>query len=137
MSWLSGILSKFCFWRSKSSSNDEKTPLNVIPIIDISPWLWNSSEEARMAVVEEVRHACVTYGFFQLVGHSIPLSLQEEVFDCAEALFALPADEKMEVSIKKSLGLSNRGYEAFQGQTLQTGMLPDMKEVSRYTLYAY
>lgn len=107
------------------------TEPKTIPTIDISAWISESSEVTRNAVVEEVRNACVTYGFFQLVGHGIPLDLQSEVFECAQTLFALPVEEKMEVSIKKSLGLSNRGYEAIQGQTLQTGMLPDLKEVSR------
>jgi hypothetical protein len=101
----------------------------TIPTIDISAWILESEEGSRNKVVEEVRDACITYGFFQLVGHGIPLNLQNEVFHCAQTLFALPTEEKMEVSIKKSLGLSNRGYEAIQGQTLQTGMLPDLKEV--------
>jgi isopenicillin N synthase-like dioxygenase len=110
---------------------------NVIPIIDISPWISaDSTPESRDVVIKEVRDACVTYGFFQLVGHGVPEVLREKVFNCAETFFALPTDEKMEVSIKKSLGLSNRGYEAIQGQTLQPGMLPDLKEVSHTSLFA-
>ena len=105
--------------------------INGIPTIDISSWLSsNSSKESRDNVINALRDACRTYGFFQLVGHNVPLTLQEKVFDSAEAFFKLPLEERMDVWIKKSLGLSNRGYEAFQGQTLQNGMLPDMKEVS-------
>jgi len=102
---------------------------HTIPTIDISAWLSNSSQESRDAVVTEVRDACRTYGFFQLVGHGIPRSLQDKVFECAETFFALPTEDKMEVSMKNCLGLSNRGYETMQGQTLQPGALPDLKEV--------
>ena len=63
-------------------------------------------------------------------------SFKRKFFNCAETFFALPTDEKMEVSIKKSLGLSNRGDEAIHGQTLQSGMLPDLKEVSHTSLFA-
>ncbi|KAL3426671.1 citrinin biosynthesis oxygenase CtnA [Phlyctema vagabunda] len=103
--------------------------VNTIPTIDISPWISSdSSDEDRDAVVSALRDASRTYGFFQLVGHGIPLADQEGVFKCAERLFSISLEEKMEVSIKNALGSANRGYEAFQGQTLQTGMLPDMKE---------
>jgi isopenicillin N synthase-like dioxygenase len=106
--------------------------IHTIPTIDISVWLSDSSQESRDAVVTEVRDACRTYGFFQLVGHGIPQSLQDKVFECAETFFALPTKEKMEVSMKKCLGLSNRGYEIMQGQTLQPGALPDLKEVRSF-----
>ena len=106
--------------------------VDVIPTIDITPWLKDDSESsiaARLAVVRELHDACVTYGFFQLVGHSIPLELQTKVLRCASNFFDLSPEEKMKVSIKKCMGRANRGYEVLQGQTLQTGALPDLKEV--------
>lgn len=106
--------------------------VDVIPTIDLTPWLNDddSSAAARIAVVKELHDACVTYGFFQLVGHGIPLQLQKKVLSCAANFFDLPLEEKMNVSIKKCMGRANRGYEVLQGQTLQTGALPDLKEVS-------
>jgi len=107
------------------------TRSNTIPTIDISPWLLSdSSIEARNDIANRLCNACHTCGFFYLVGHGIPVALQRRVFNCAEDLFALSHEEKSKVSIKNSLGLANRGYEELQGQTLQSGMLPDLKEVS-------
>ncbi len=42
-----------------------------IPTIDIQPWLDGSNPDG---VVKIIRAACMTYGFFQLVGHGIPLA---------------------------------------------------------------
>ena len=104
--------------------------MDVIPTIDISPWVCDSASDAAKAeVVEQLHNACVTYGFFQLVGHGIPIELQTTVLDCAAKFFRLPMEEKLKVSIKNSMGSANRGYEVLQGQTLQTGALPDLKEV--------
>lgn len=108
---------------------------HVIPTIDMSAWLDEngSSPAALDAVVKEVSDACRAFGFFQLVGHGIPFEMQSEVFACAQRFFEMPLNEKMGVSIKKAMGLANRGYEAFQGQSLQVGGLPDLKEVRKIT----
>lgn len=101
-----------------------------IPVIDISPFLSPSASQAdKDAVVDSVRDACTTYGFFQLTGHGIPLELQNTMLDCARAFFDLPQEKKDALSLKNAIGLSSRGYEIIGGQTLQTGMLPDLKEV--------
>jgi len=114
---------------AKMGSIDES--LDVIPTIDLTPWLKDddASANARIAVVEKLHDACVTYGFFQLVGHGIPLDMQRTVLNSAAGFFDLPLEEKKKVSIKNCFGRSNRGYEIMQGQTLQTGALPDLKEV--------
>lgn len=79
--------------------------VNVIPTVDISPYLApDSSQEARDAVVAAVGDACIMYGFFQLVGHGVPLELQEKALQCSGDFFSLPMDEKMEVSQKESRG---------------------------------
>jgi isopenicillin N synthase-like dioxygenase len=110
-------------------------PVHVIPTIDLSPWLQDgASEESKAAVVTELHNACVTYGFFQLVGHGIPIELQTKVLHCAAEFFDLPLEEKLDVSIKKAMGQANRGYEVLAGQTLQTGALPDLKEVGRSSI---
>lgn len=104
---------------------------SAIRVIDISPWRNPSSTlEERNAVIAGLRYSCTTHGFFQLVGHGVPLTLQKQVLQCAKKFFALPMAEKTAVSIKKSMGRANRGYETLQGQTLQPGALPDLKEVS-------
>lgn len=103
----------------------------TIPTVDLSPWLNpDASQEAKDAVVKAVSHACSTYGFFNLVGHGIPEESQNKIFECSKEFFDLPLNEKMKVSVDKSLGKSFRGYEPSRIQTHQEGLLPDTKEVS-------
>ncbi|KAJ9622661.1 hypothetical protein H2203_006311 [Taxawa tesnikishii (nom. ined.)] len=60
-----------------------------IPMVDISPFLdVSSAQYARDQVVDAVRSACESYGFFQLVGHSILLELQRKILDCGKQFFA-------------------------------------------------
>jgi isopenicillin N synthase-like dioxygenase len=102
-----------------------------IPLINISPFLDASASDAsRNAVVDQVRDACMTYGFFQLEGHGVPLHLQEKMIECAKLFFDLPLEKKTAVGMDKAMGKSNRGYEVIGGQTLQPDTLPDLKEVN-------
>ena len=103
----------------------------TIPTIDISQFVSsNSSRESRDEVVNAVRHACTTYGFFQLVGHGVSREAQDRILDCAKMFFDLPVEERMEVQIKKSMGKSFRGYEPPGIQIHQEGLKADIKEVS-------
>lgn len=103
-----------------------------VPTIDFSAYLANPSPDSLevIKIVNAVREACTTTGFFQLKGHGIPKSLQDALFKGAEALFRLPMEEKIKLDRGKSVGASNRGYELIGGQALQEGSLPDLKEVS-------
>lgn len=102
-----------------------------IPLINISPFLDDSaSAVSRDAVVDQVRNACMTYGFFQLEGHGVPVHLQEKIIECAKLFFDLPLEKKTAVGMDKAMGESNRGYEVIGGQTLQPDTLPDLKEVN-------
>jgi isopenicillin N synthase-like dioxygenase len=104
-----------------------------VPTIDIAPYLASQNPDPEspevIKIVNAVRTACTTTGFFQLVGHGIPKELQEELFKGAEQLFKLPIEEKKKLDRGKSVGASNRGYELIGGQGLQEGTLPDLKEV--------
>lgn len=102
----------------------------TIPTIDISPFLTESaSEQAVNEVVEAIRHACNTYGFFQLVGHGISEEERDGILECAKRFFKLPMEERMELHIKNSMGKSFRGYEPPGIQTHQKGLKADTKEV--------
>jgi isopenicillin N synthase-like dioxygenase len=46
-----------------------------------------------------VRSACLSKGFFQLTNHGVSTDLQDAVLEQARALFALPLEEKMELSL--------------------------------------
>ncbi|KAE8453699.1 hypothetical protein EG329_009210 [Mollisiaceae sp. DMI_Dod_QoI] len=99
-----------------------------VPTIDIAPYLSDPTSSKAQQIVSDIKAACVTTGFFQLIGHGIPSSLQEAVFKGSEELFTLPMEEKVKLDRGKSIGASNRGYELIGGQGLQEGTLPDLKE---------
>ncbi|OTB20773.1 hypothetical protein K445DRAFT_51093 [Daldinia sp. EC12] len=102
---------------------------DAIPTVDISPFTDpNSSEEAKQGVVNAIRDACTTYGFFYLAGHGVSEEQRSSILQCAKILFDLPREELMEVWIGKSMGKSFRGYEPPGIQIHQEGLLPDIKE---------
>ena len=95
----------------KMGSIENNVP-DTIPIVDISPFLSNdASPEAVSHVVEAMRHACTTYGFFYLVGYEVQEEDRQKALDCAKRFFSLPHEEKMDVWIGKAMGRSFRGYE--------------------------
>ncbi|KAK2597578.1 hypothetical protein N8I77_012357 [Diaporthe amygdali] len=96
-----------------------------IPTIDIGPYLEDASTDAAKKVVDDVRNACMTAGFFSLVGHGIPREMQDNVLDAAKRFFDLPVAEKE--ALRHPL-IKNRGYEVIGSQTLQEDTLPDLKE---------
>ena len=105
--------------------DDFDEPAFRIPTIDIASYLTDPGSADARAVVEQIRKACTTSGFFQIVGHDVPPTLQHAVFEAARKVFSLPIEEKIKLS-----GANARGYEVFGGQALQEGTKPDLKEVS-------
>jgi isopenicillin N synthase-like dioxygenase len=103
-------------------------PSMLVPTIDITPFLSDPWSPAADEVISAVRSACVTTGFFQIVGHGISRELQKSTFDAAAAFFALPPKEKMKLDIKKSIG--HRGYDMMGTQSYEVDSLPDLKEVT-------
>ncbi|KAG9245605.1 2og-Fe oxygenase family protein [Calycina marina] len=99
-----------------------------IPTVDIAPYLTDPTSSASQKIITQVREACLTTGFFQLVGHGIAKSLKDQVFKGSEAFFKLPYAEKMKLDRTHSIGASNRGYEVIGNQGLQNDTLPDLKE---------
>lgn len=96
-----------------------------LPVIDIGG-LSSADPAARQAVGAKLREACIDKGFFYISNHGVPEDLVRDVFAEAAAFFALPAEQKAEVD--KSKSKANRGYEPLQGQTLEPGAPPDLKE---------
>ena len=104
----------------------DKTPFEI-PTIDIGPYLEDPASKESAKIVEDVKTACKTTGFFSLIGHGVSKELQTKLFAAAEKLFALPLEEKKTL---KHAVMKNRGYELIGSQALQEGALPDLKEVS-------
>jgi len=96
-----------------------------LPIIDISG-LSSQSSTSRHRVGAQLRAACLDKGFFYISHHGVSESLVDDVFKEAAAFFALPFEQK--AAVDKAKSKANRGYEPLQGQTLEVGGLPDLKE---------
>ncbi|KAL1297511.1 hypothetical protein AAFC00_005029 [Neodothiora populina] len=95
------------------------------PILDFSPFYGND-EAAKAKLINEVRKCCLHNGFFQIVGHRVPLELQDKVLQLVKDLFAMPQEEKEKVH--KDNTTWNRGYERMGSQILEQGTAPDLKE---------
>ncbi|KAG5618583.1 hypothetical protein H5410_018407 [Solanum commersonii] len=67
-----------------------------IPTIDVSPFYrLEENEEAKKKVIEQIREACVNYGFFQIANHKIPLELLGRSMDMYKTFFASSDEEKL------------------------------------------
>src|SRR5882724_12536934 len=96
-----------------------------LPVIDIGD-LSSDKLIDREAVGAKLRSACLHNGFFYISNHGVADALVADVFSEAAAFFDLPPEQKAEV--EKSRSKANRGYEPLQGQTLEPGAPPDLKE---------
>lgn len=106
----------------------EETPR--VPTIDISPYLSDPTSPAADDIVSRIRSACVTTGFFQIVGHNIPREIQARTFDAAKNFFALDFEEKKKLDAKVMIG--HRGYDVLGTQSYEDGVMPDLKEVLHF-----
>jgi isopenicillin N synthase-like dioxygenase len=97
----------------------------TLPVIDIAG-LASGPLANRRAVAAEIKAACLDKGFFYIRNHGVAESLVESVFAEGARFFARPAAEK--AALDKVRSKANRGYEPLQGQTLEAGAPPDLKE---------
>lgn len=65
-----------------------------VPVIDVAPFL--AGGDGRLEVARQVDDACRNIGFFQIVGHGVPRSEIDGVYDQARAFFGLSEEEKAE-----------------------------------------
>jgi len=96
-----------------------------LPVIDVGG-LASPDIADRKRVAAALGTACRDKGFFYIRNHGVAENLMASVFAEAEKFFSLPTAQKRDVSMARSK--ANRGYEALQGQTLEAGTPPDLKE---------
>jgi len=96
-----------------------------IPIIDVSP-LRSSDPAQRASCAAVLGRTCRDIGFFYATGHSIAPAIASGIFDAARTFFALPTEEKEELSYAKSA--HNRGYIGLGKERLEATLPPDQKE---------
>lgn len=97
----------------------------ALPVIDVSG-LSSTRVSDRQATSLQLRAACSDKGFFYIGNHGVAEALVADVFKQAAAFFALPPEQK--AAVDKARSGANRGYEPLQGQTLEAGAPPDLKE---------
>lgn len=79
-----------------------------LPVIDLGPFISDSSSEAGRNCVTKLREACHGPGFCYVVGHGVPEQLDAAVIDRAREFFSLPAADKQALAIADSAHF--RGY---------------------------
>lgn len=131
------------FLETSSKMSSTKTP----PVIDFSDYLSGDPSRTKRCA-DQIGHACRTQGFFQIINHSVPPSLQKQMIEASKEFFALPIEEKKKLDkCKETLSRQiflhppirvanphvaqnnhNRGYEVMYGQLFEEGTKPDLKE---------
>jgi isopenicillin N synthase-like dioxygenase len=106
---------------------DASSPTIEIPVIDISGYLDPSCRNATQThkVVQSLRSACQSPGFFQITGHNISATLRQSLLEEIEQFFNLPLERKQALHRGKSHCL--RGWESVGEQSLEAGFA-DQKE---------
>ncbi|KAK1607396.1 hypothetical protein QYE76_031069 [Lolium multiflorum] len=66
-----------------------------IPVVDFDV-LINGDSDQRLAAILHLGRACTQWGFFMVINHGIPESLQGATMDACRELFSLPTEEKSE-----------------------------------------
>ena len=97
----------------------------AIPVIDVAP-LIEGRPAGEAAVARALGRACRDIGFFYVTGHGIPVATIDAVFSQAHRFFAAHAAVKDPVRYTGASG--NRGHVPIEGEKLQPGTLPDLKE---------
>jgi isopenicillin N synthase-like dioxygenase len=95
-----------------------------VPVIDISGYLKGDKTQAAK-VANELRSACQSPGFFQIIGHNVSADLRTQLLVKLAEFFALPATAKKELHRSQSKCL--RGYESVGEQRLES-TFSDQKE---------
>lgn len=92
--------------RAESETWDTSTPVEAapgdVPVVDVSAYLESKSDESRKAVATELRHACETVGFWQLVGHGIAPGKIDSAFAAVRQFHALPLEDKQKVLMDRA-----------------------------------
>lgn len=94
-----------------------------VPVINVKDI--GTCSKARERISKEVHDACKNVGFFYIINHDIPISLQNQMESFSKQFFSKSPDEKLEIDMKKA-GLQWRGYFPVGGE-LTSGRI-DQKE---------
>lgn len=57
---------------------------------------YGEDSAAKAKLVESIKECCLYNGFFQIIGHRVPIKLQKAVMRCTQRFFELPLERKLE-----------------------------------------
>lgn len=79
------------------SRDPRRVAVSDLPVIDLAPFLDESSREDRMRTARALRSACIDIGFFYVAGHGFQVKELNAVLTQGLSFFALPLQDKMKV----------------------------------------
>ncbi|KAI3871525.1 hypothetical protein MKW98_011580 [Papaver atlanticum] len=74
----------------------------TLPVIDFS-LLTSGSADQRSQVIEDLRNACLHWGFFMVTNHGVPESLKEELINSCMNFFDLTPEEKSVYDVENAV----------------------------------
>jgi isopenicillin N synthase-like dioxygenase len=124
-----GSASVFAEYQRQTGANGvRREALKSLPVIDIGPFVRESTLEERQHVARKLREVCINLGFFYITGHGIPETEMDAVLDWGHRFFGLPTAEKMKMH--QSLSPGKQGYVSVGGVDPygKSVVEPDIKE---------
>lgn len=85
---------------------DTRSPL---PIVDLSPFVGEGTEEEKQATADQLVAACKNVGFVYVKGHGLPRDTLQEAFRISKKFYDLPTSEKMKAPHPPGWAV-HRGY---------------------------
>lgn len=82
-----------CYQVPRSQRPCWDSPQAEVPVIDLAGLRKGPTE--RSVVIDKIRQACSSLGFFQVVNHGIEQSVLDKALAAAYGFFNLPAEEKL------------------------------------------
>lgn len=101
--------------------SENNSPIDQIPIIDISGFRDGSNKEG---VARAVQQAAETVGFLYIAGHGVDQAVIDRAFAASQEFFALPEADKLAVKVNSS----HRGYMPFNNSTYTADLKPNFNE---------
>ncbi|KAI3866263.1 hypothetical protein MKX03_028549 [Papaver bracteatum] len=74
----------------------------TLPVIDFS-LLTSGSDDQRYKIIEDLRNACVHWGFFMVVNHGVPKSLKDQLINSCMNFFDLSPEEKSVYEVQNAV----------------------------------
>ncbi|MCL7024903.1 hypothetical protein MKW94_001756 [Papaver nudicaule] len=76
-----------------------------VPVIDVSRLTTNASIEEKEEEMEKLKSASNSWGMFQAIGHGIPQTLLDDIYNISKQFFDLPLEEKQRYASSKIDGV--------------------------------